>query len=348
MYEYVVSKIYSSNARANEQVTELLEAENIRRDKNLDYTCGIFDGNNELIATGSCFGNTLRCMAVSSRHQGEGLMNLLLTHLINYQYSRGFYHLFLYTKCGCSKIFGDLGFYEIARIDEQLVFMENKKNGFADFLEELKKPKEEHAKVAAIVMNANPFSLGHQYLVEKAASESEMVHLFLVREDSSIFPYEVRKKLVEAGTAHLPNVIIHSSGPYIISNATFPSYFQKDSDSVIQGHALLDITIFQKIAAALGITARYVGEEPYSQVTNIYNNIMREQFAQSDISFIVVPRKEVEEQVISASTIRKAIQEDDFDFVKTFVPRTTFDFLLEEEAQPIIEKICASANVIHY
>ena len=126
MSDYIISQIYPSYILANKQIDELLLAEGIRRDANLDYTCGMYDDEMNIIATGSCFGNTLRCMAVSSAHQGEGLMNQIVTHLISVQFERGNTHLFLYTKCNSAKFFGDLGFYEIARIDGQIVFMENR------------------------------------------------------------------------------------------------------------------------------------------------------------------------------------------------------------------------------
>lgn len=233
----------------------------------------MYDENYQIIATGSCFSNTLRCFAVSSDHQGEGLLNQILTHLIDIQYQRGNLHLFLYTKISTAKFFKDLGFYEIARVDETLVFMENRRNGFAGYLSDLSRTKKEGFS-AALVMNANPFTLGHQYLVEKAASECDTLHVFIVSEDSSLVPFSVRKKLVLEGTSHLPNVICHDSGPYIISNATFPSYFLKDEEAVIKGHAKLDLMVFTRIADVLSVTRRYVGEERNSQVTGIYNQIM--------------------------------------------------------------------------
>ena len=118
MSEYGISQIYPTDRYSNDQVDKLLLAEGIRRDGNLDYTCGMYDDDMNIIATGSCFGNTLRCMAVSSAHQGEGLMNAIVSHLISYQYSRGNMHLFLYTKCDSAKFFGDLGFHEIVRIED--------------------------------------------------------------------------------------------------------------------------------------------------------------------------------------------------------------------------------------
>ena len=269
MSEYTISQVYPTDKTVLAQIDTLLGQEGIRRDGNLDYICAMFDEEYNVIGTGSCFGNTLRCFAVSSAHQGEGLLNQIITHLIEVQCARGNMHLFLYTKVKSSKFFGDLGFYEIARVEDTLVFMENRRDGFGAYLRDLEKTRTE-GKSAALVMNANPFTLGHQYLVEKAAAACDTLHLFVVSEDASLVPFAVRRKLVEAGVAHLPNVVLHDSGPYIISNATFPSYFLKDEAAVIDGHARLDLAVFTKIAAALNITARYVGEEPTSQVTGIY------------------------------------------------------------------------------
>lgn len=351
MSEYAISQIYPSDTRANAQVNTLLEAEGIRRDANLDYTCGMYDDEMNIIATGSCFGNTLRCMAVSSAHQGEGLMNQIVTHLISVQFERGNTHLFLYTKCSSAKFFGDLGFYEIARIENQIVFMENRRSGFQNYLKKLKNETNEvpsGIRCAALVMNANPFTLGHQYLVEKAAAENDILHLFLVSEDASLVPFIVRKKLVMDGTAHLHNIIYHESGPYIISNATFPSYFQKDVTAVMESHANLDLTIFVQIAQALGINSRYVGEEPNSEVTGIYNHVMATKLPENGIECHIIPRKEVDGSVISASTVRNALKENQMELLKTLVPKTTLEYFQSEEAQPVIEKIRNAKNVIHH
>lgn len=348
MSDYVISKISPNDIKNNQLVDELLSAEGIRRDKNLDYTCGLFDDNYDLAATGSCYGNTLRCLAVSSRHQGEGLMNQLMSHLMEIQFNRGNSHMFLYTKSTTSKFFSDLGFYEIAGIPGKIVFMENKKQGFKNYIENLSTNKKEGKRVAAIVMNANPFTLGHLFLIEKAAAENDVVHLFMVSEDVSLIPFSVRKRLIMEGTAHLTNLCYHESGPYIVSNATFPSYFQKDSEAVIESHALLDLNIFIKIAQSLGITRRYVGEEPTSQVTAIYNHIMKERLPESGIECIIIPRKESGGAVISASTVRKLIKEGDFSALSKLLPKTTLDFFQSKEAEPVIEQIRKAKEVIHY
>lgn len=348
MSDYTITQINPSDKYGNRLVNELLTAEGIRRDANLDYTCGMYDDEMNLIATGSCFGNTLRCMAVSHTHQGEGLMNSIVSHLIEVQFSRGNTHLFLYTKCDSARFFGDLGFYEIARINGQIVFMENKRTGFSGYLNSLEKQKESAPRVAALVMNANPFTLGHQYLVEKAASENDILHLFIVSEDASLVLFSVRKKLVMEGTAHLKNIRYHDSGPYIISNATFPSYFQKDEQAVIKSHAMLDLTVFTKIASALGINRRYVGEEPTSLVTGIYNQIMSEKLPENGIECVIVPRKENKGAVISASTVRQALKEENWPLLAELVPETTLNYFKSPDARPVIDKIQASENVIHY
>lgn len=356
MSDYYISQIYPSDKRANDEVDALLISEGIRRDANLDYTCGMYDDEMHIIATGSCFGNTLRCFAVSHEHQGEGLMNSIVSHLIEFQFSRGNTHLFLYTKCNSAKFFGDLGFYEIARIDGQIVFMENRKTGFQNYLRTFAKDalpegltaETPTRKIAALVMNANPFTLGHQYLIEKAATENDLLHLFIVSEDASLVPFKIRKQLVMKGTAHLKNICYHDSGPYIISNATFPSYFQKDENAVIESHAMLDLTVFTQIAKVLGITRRYVGEEPTSLVTGIYNRIMSEKLPEQGIECIVVPRKTCEDTPISASNVRLALQNGDYDILSKLIPQTTLDYFKSPEAIPVIERIRQQENVIHY
>lgn len=345
---YTISKIYPDDACATQQIESLLRQEGIRRDANLDYTCGMFDEDMELVATGSCFGNTLRCLAVNHAHQGEGLMNGIMTHLMEVQFTRGHIQLFLYTKCNSMRFFQDLGFYEIARVDENVVFMENDRHGFHDYLQELHKQTREGVRAAAVVMNANPFTLGHLYLVEKAAAENDILHLFMVSEDASLIPFTVRRRLIEQGTEHLNNICYHVSGPYIISNATFPSYFQKDDAAVIEGHARLDIEIFTKIAQTLHIQRRYVGEEPASQVTGIYNQIMQQELPKAGIDCIVVPRKAKDGRPISASTVRELLKEGAVDSLRGLVPETTRQYFLCEEAKPVLQKIAAAQDVVHY
>lgn len=357
------------------QVSSLLKEEGIRLDSHIDYTCGLYDGG-QLVATGSCFQNTLRCLAVHHSYQGEGLMNQIVSHLMEVQIERGNAHLFLYTKPDAAPFFSTLGFYGIAQVEQELVFMENRCCGFSSYLQKLQKETQafcdnrglslSSGKTAAIVMNANPFTLGHQYLVEKAGTENDLVHLFVVREDSSAFPFSVRRELVQKGTAHLPNVCCHDNGSYLISNATFPSYFQKDGDSVITGHVKLDIALFARIAEALHVSARYLGEEPTSHVTGIYNEWMSALLPEQGIACRILPRRKVTEipastqdgmpgtpdrladLPVSASTVRLALKENHPGLLEKLVPECTRIYLSSPEARPVIERLRTSEEVVHY
>lgn len=335
------------DARAQKQLDALLEREGIRRDANLDYTCGIFDRDWNLVATGSSFGSTLRCFAVDSSRRGEGLLNQILSHLLQRQAARGLFHLFVYTKCESARFFQDLGFFPIARVEGSLAFLENRADGFASYCRRLAKFRRE-GRSAVVVMNANPFTLGHRRLVETAARENDTVHLFVLSEDASLVPFSVRWRLVKEGVADLPNVICHQSGPYIISAATFPSYFLRDEESVIRGHALLDLELFRSIAEALNAGARYVGEEPNSRVTALYNAVMAQSLPRSGIDCRVIPRFKAQGQAISASTLRQAIHDGRLEDIRPWVPECTWRYFHSPEAEPVIRAIQARDEVKHY
>lgn len=341
-----LTTISPGDVRGQKQVDALLEQEGIRRDGNLDYTCGLFDSSWRLAATGSCFGNTIRCLAVDRDRQGEGLLNQIVSHLMEVQTQRGNTHLFLYTKPQSARFFGDLGFYEIVQA-EGVVFMENRRRGFSDYCAALERTRREGTS-AAIVMNANPFTLGHLHLVERAAAENNAVHLFVLSEEAGPIPFAVRRRLVREGTAHLSNVICHDSGPYIISGATFPSYFLKDGDTVIRAHAALDLAVFGRIAPCLNLTRRYVGEERTSHVTALYNEEMIRRLPELGIECRVVPRLERDGQPVSASTVRQAIHDGRLEDIRPLVPDAAWDYFTSPEAGAVIAAIQAEQNVIHY
>lgn len=385
---YAISSVGPGDRYMQAEVDALLEREGIHRDQHLDYTAAMLDEDYHVIATGSLFGNTLRCMAVSSDHQGESLMNAIVSHLVEVQYSRGNYHLFLYTKCDSARFFGNLGFYEITRVpEENIVFMENKRTGFRDYLAALQQetqqaeatardeanagePGPSHPaetvmapgrscaagpaalnqseRVGAIVMNANPFTLGHRYLVEQARAACGVLHLFMVSEDVSLVPFSVRKKLILEGAKDIPGIIYHEAGSYIISSATFPAYFQKGDNAVIRSQAGIDARIFTQIAAALGITDRFVGDEPTSVVTGIYNEILSTALPEAGVACHIIPRKEADGKAISASTVRSCIHDGRLEDIRGLVPETTYRYFTSPEAAPVIGRIRAAEEVVHY
>ncbi len=342
-----LGEIFPYDLRANAQMDELLRAEGIRRDKNLDYSCGVFDEDGALIATGSSFKNTLRCLAVSSAHRGEGLMNQVVSHLLEKQMERGSSHVFLYTKAKNDRIFRDLGFYEIARVEGELVFMENRRDGFARYLKALEKTRRER-KSAAVVMNANPFTKGHRCLIEHAAAENDTLHLFLLSEEAGPIPFAVRKRLVREGISDLSNVILHDSGPYIISSVTFPSYFLRDEDAAILAHAKLDLAVFGKIAAVLGITVRYAGEEKSSHVTRLYNETMAAELPKQGVDFRMIPRLALNGETVSASSVRQAIHDGQLEEAAFMLPESSLRYFESTEAEQVIAAIRAMDESRHY
>ena len=182
----------------------------------------------------------------------------------------------------------------------------------------------------SIVMNCNPFTLGHQYLIEYAASRVDYLYIFVVEENKSFFPFEDRFELVKKGTAHIPNVVVLPSGNFIISAVTFPGYFYKDNLKETKIDCSNDLNVFaQYIAPALNIKVRFAGEEPLDPVTKQYNEGMKEILPLHGMEFCEIPRKEDSDGigVISASRVRKLLKEGDIEGLSKLVPQTTLDYL---------------------
>lgn len=345
---YEIDRVLPGDARTQAAVDALLQAEGIRRDPHLDYTCALYDEDGCVVGTGSCFASTLRCLAVDSGHQGEGLLNQIVTHLMQVQAERGNTHVFVYTKPAAARFLGDLGFYEIARVPGEVVFMENRRTGFSGYRAALERQRVPGARSAAVVMNANPFTLGHRHLVERAAGESDALHLFLLSQEAGPIPHAVRRRLVEEGVADLPNVVLHETGPYMISAATFPSYFLKSSDDAIRVQAALDLAVFVRIAKTLGIRRRYVGEERASHVTALYNEIMARELPKAGLACVIVPRLKADGRVISASDVRQAIHDDRMELIRDWVPPSTFRYFTAPEAEPVRQAIRRTRDVLHH
>lgn len=343
---YHISEIHPNDHRAQRQVDALLQKEGLVRDARLEEIIGVLNEDNALVATGSLFKNTLRCIAVDEAHKGEGLLATLMTALLERQLVRGFSHVFLYTKPESARYFAGLGFHEIARVADRLVFMENRKGAFAAYIARLPKCQC-HNRTAAIVMNANPFTRGHQYLLNRAAAENDVVRCFVVSEDVSLVPFAARMKLVKAGCAHLPNVTVHPSGSYMVSNATFPSYFLKEDRIVTETQARLDVEVFARIAVAMGITRRYIGEEPFSEITRVYNVVMLSALPFQGIECVLLPRLAEGDLAISASKVRQMLHDGTLEAIRPFVPETTYTYFLSDEGKQTIKTIQCADNVQH-
>ncbi|BCA38202.1 [citrate (pro-3S)-lyase] ligase [Kluyvera ascorbata] len=280
-----------------------------------------------LVGCAGLAANVIKCVAVDERQRGANLSARLLAEVENVALALGHFHLFLCTRPCNKERFARSGFWPIAQSGNNAVLMENTPQGIQRYCRALSQKRKPGEKVGAIVMNANPFTLGHRHLVETAAAQCDWLHLFVVREDASFFPFQARLEMVRAGVAHLPNVTVHEGSQYIISRATFPAYFLKESGKVQQAWSEIDVLLFRNnIAPALGVTHRFIGSEPFCDVTRQYNQTLHA-LLEDDITVVEIPRIKVTGNAISASEVRRLLKTQQFSRIRDIVPASTFAHL---------------------
>lgn len=295
-------------------------------DASIRFTAALME-DDQIIATGSLDGATLKCIAVSPAHQGEDLTAQIMTLLLQEAASRGLKHLMLYTKPRNQYLFRSFGFHPVIRTADCLM-MENRRGGLDMFIAGLEKPSDNAQPVGCIVANCNPFTRGHRYLIETAAAECAWLHLFILSEDRGLFSAQDRLSMVRAGCIDLKNVLVHTTGPYMVSSATFPSYFIKDKARVDDIHCELDVRLFgEKIAPALGITRRYVGTEPNCMVTAHYNEQMKQLLPGYGVQLTEIERKSFGGSAISASRVRELIERGQVDALTGLLPDSTIEYI---------------------
>lgn len=212
---------------------------------------------------------------------------------------------------------------EALNVSEDAEFM-----GYIEYLQ--RERAEEDGLFGCVVMNCNPFSKGHRYLVERAAAEVDHLYVFVVEEDRSFFKFEDRLRLVCEALSDMKKVTVLRSGKFIISTVTFPGYFSKDSVQEVTVDTSLDLSLFgEHIAPALGITVRFAGKEPLCAVTRQYNRAMRETLPEYGVDFVEFDRIEREGAPISASRIRALLKDRDFEAIKKLVPECVLAYLRE-------------------
>ena len=315
------------------------------------------DGD-EILAGGGLDGNVIKCVAVSESARSEGLMNILVSRLIAIAREEGRESVKAFTKPENEGIFKSLGFALIAS-SPNAILMENGRGG----LPEYRKYLESLARLGrngAIVMNANPFTKGHRYLVEQAASLVDNLYVIVVREDRSRFPYAERKAMIEAGCAGLDNVVVCEGSDYAISAATFPTYFLKKLDDATDTQIALDLDLFvNHIAKPLGVTVRFAGSEPEDALTHRYNELMAEilpgtsvavvrqahqpdselvkgsalRQARRPIDFVEIPRLEQNGNPISATSLRRALDKGNLKEAMEYIPKSTVPYLVADLAE---------------
>lgn len=365
-----IQTLNPTTPRQRQRIEAFLKRNGLRFD-DMHYYAAVTDDDGEMIAGGGLKGNVIKCVAVDDAHKGEAIANTLISHLIAHANEEGHSNVMLFTKPKNRQLFESLSFRLLAEAPEA-VLMETGIGGINNMVEQLKKIKEEgevckennqeckkeektnlnittpqHLNPSTpqplttttplrgvVVMNCNPFTLGHRYLIEQAAKQVERLFVMVVREDCSLFAYAERKAMVEQGVAHLENVTVIDGSEYAISQATFPTYFLKRLDDAADTQMLLDLDLFRRhIAPALGATVRFVGTEPTDRLTRRYNQLMHEVLA--DVRETV--RLEKDGNAVSASRVRKAMEQGDMSTIRQLVPPTTLPYIIAHLATQALQ-----------
>lgn len=365
-----IQTLNPTTPRQRQRIEAFLKRNGLRFD-DMHYYAAITDDDGEMIAGGGLKGNVIKCVAVDDAHKGEAIANTLISHLIAHANEEGHSNVMLFTKPKNRQLFESLSFRLLAEAPEA-VLMETGIGEINNMVEQLKKIKEEgevckennqgckkeektnlnittpqHLNPSTpqplttttplrgvVVMNCNPFTLGHRYLIEQAAKQVERLFVMVVREDCSLFAYAERKAMVEQGVTHLENVTVIDGSEYAISQATFPTYFLKRLDDAADTQMLLDLDLFRRhIAPALGATVRFVGTEPTDRLTRRYNQLMHEVLA--DVRETV--RLEKDGNAVSASRVRKAMEQGDMSTIRQLVPPTTLPYIIAHLATQALQ-----------
>ena len=308
---------------------------NLEYEEDITYSILVYE-ENELVATASLSNNIMKDFLVRKEYIGQNITNMMFTHLVSYLHQKDIYHYFVFTTPKNEVIFKSLNMTTIVKTMNTVLL-----EGGSNILHELSNLKHEfnlsNNKKSALIINANPMTLGHLYLIETASKESEEVIVFVVSEDQSSFPFRDRYSIICEATKHLKNVTILPSLPYVVSRISFPKYFLKEDKLITEEHTLIDVLIYKEYyQKVFNINLRYVGDEPLSVTTNKYNEVMKLYLGNR---LRIVKRIESDGEVISASLIRKMIKNNKIDETKKYLPLATYNYLLSDKGKEVIRDI---------
>ena len=331
--------------RQRRRIEQFLGDNGLRLD-DVDYYAALVDETtDEIVAGGGLKGGVIKCVAVADGHKGEAVANQIVSHLIAHANADGHQCVKLFTKPQNQKMFESMSFRLLAEAPKAIL-METGIGGIKRYCEELESEKGKvkseksnselhHLNLSTshpimppsgiIIMNCNPFTLGHRYLIEQAAQQVDTLYILVVREDCSMFGYDERKAMIVRGVAHINNVVVCDGSEYSISATTFPTYFLKSLSDASDTQMTLDIDLYRRhIAPALGATVRFVGTEPDDPLTRRYNELMKSMLP--DVH--EVARLQQSGVAVSASRVRKAIVENHLALAARLVPPTTVPYIV--------------------
>jgi Citrate lyase synthetase len=321
----------------------LLASQGLELPEGREYGVAAYAGK-ALVGTGWRGGNTLMGLSVEPEWRGEGISLRIIDHLIREAAEHGLTRLFIFTKPREVTTFETIGFRLVVSVPHYAALLEWGFPSIEEWLAGIAPERPVPGPVGVVVLNANPFTLGHRYLLETAAASCATLYALVVETDVSIFPFAVRLRLVREGMAHVPNCRVLPGGPYILSLQTFPSYFS-GAERHAANHAALDVHLFgQRIAPFLNISRRFVGTEPTSAVTAAYNAAMHTILPTYGINVQELPRIEADGNAISASRLRAALAAGKLDEALSYAPAPTAAFLRSDEGGHIINTLRRKHN----
>lgn len=317
------------------KVKQFLKTMGLKYDDDINYTLYIEEEGN-LIATVSAANYIIKGLAIREDYRGLNIANTLISQIINYFHHQKIYYYQVFTKPEYMNIFESLNFNHIAS-SKHVCLLECNNYSITETLNKIKTDLNlANPDIASIVINANPTTNGHLYLIKQAAKKHHHLIVLLVEEDKSMFSFSDRLFMLKEATKHMTNVCIIPSTNYIISSLTFPSYFLKQDVDEVYEQAEIDAIIFKNyFMPILGIKKRYVGKET-DLVTNKYNEKLKEILGND---LIEIERIKYDENIISASLVRKLLRYNKLKEVENYVPYSTIAFLKSNRGQEIIQKL---------
>ncbi len=312
------------------KVERFLAANGLRMEA-MDLYLAVVDEAGEILAGAGLQADVLKCIAVSPEARSEGLAAPLVSRIIREASLRGIRNLKVFTKPENVSIFESLGFHLLAKAP-LAVLMENGRGleEYCAYLRTLRQP----GQTGVVVMNANPLTLGHVYLVKQALTWVQHLFVIPVREDISRFAYRERHAMLQGAFGALPQVTVAEGSAYQISSATFPSYFMKNFSDASETQMLLDMDLFVRhIAPALQARVRFVGSEPTDPLTARYNTLLKEKLPGQGVEIIEIPRLALADVFVGASSVREALDRGSYRAAAALTPAVTHPYLLSSLAQ---------------
>lgn len=322
--------------------------------ESLDAYYAIQDASGAIIAGAGIAGDVIKCLAVDQEYRSEGLLVPLVSRILAF---RGGDPAKVFTKPEYQAVFESMGFHLLAS-SPLAILLENGRGlqMYCDYLRAQALP----GRCGVVVMNANPFTLGHRYLLEQASAQVDHLYVIPVKEDVSEFPYAERLAMIQAGAPD--NVHVLQGSDYVVSSATFPTYFLKDLSKAAETHMALDLDLYNHwIAPALGASVRFVGSEPFDALTNHYNTLIP--------NAVIIPRyvlptasarptsagnyfseslpknqfspdnaMPTPAEAVSASRVRKALADGHFLEAASMCPESTWPYLMAALAQRALQR----------